>query len=228
MSRRDAFSNIRAVPPKDDASVDQNREVDSPSSPIDLIPVASRRRKPARKWEQAHRAETVTYRGVPADCQLWIEEISNSIQVPRDEVVRACLEFGLASMESAEVRLVAFPRAQRMTLFPDGVRKGAMDKGSKCDEKNWLKDVFPTPTGKQKTTRRQSRKPALWQQRVTYRIPAGLKEKIRLLAVENYLPVGEVVWFFIDLARKAFLAGKLQFNPVPRNVGRTLFQSPVD
>jgi hypothetical protein len=226
MSRRDAFSLIRAVPTTEQIDVDPSKQMDSASSPIDLIPVASQRRKQSRKWEQAHRAETVTYRGVPKDCQLWIEEIANSLQVPRDEVVRACLEFGLASVESGEVHLIAFPRSQRMTLFPDGGRKGAPEKRSTGVEKNWLKDVFPTPTGNHKNTRKQAKNTVLWQQRVTYRIPLGLKEKIRLLAFENFLPIGEIVWYFIDMARKASLAGNLHFDPVPRNMGRTLFQNP--
>jgi len=68
------------------------RRAQASSQPLDLIPTANFRKKRTRKWENAHRAETVTYRGVPRQVVEWIVEISQSLSVPRDEVVRAFLD----------------------------------------------------------------------------------------------------------------------------------------
>jgi hypothetical protein len=228
MTRRDAFSKIREIPSGNNIKEPNSTEInqqDSPGkAPIDLIPIASKKKKRARKWEQDHNAETVTYRGVPKECQNWIEEISNSIRVPRDEVVRACLEYGFSEIKSGKVSLVAYPKSQRMTLFPDGGKQYSTSRQNSASEKNWLKDVFPSPGSIQNKRKKSNKDLPPWQVRVTYRIPVELKEQVRLLASENHLPVGEIVWFFILKAMMAYQTGVLHFEPVPKMAGRTLFQ----
>ena len=70
MPRRDAFSGLRDPVPVADIEKDQQQaiaispETKLPSQPLDLIPTADFRKKRSRKWENAHRSETVTYRGV--------------------------------------------------------------------------------------------------------------------------------------------------------------------
>ena len=231
MARRDAFSGLRELTPLSDEIGAQRP--DSPAlpaiqkQPLDLIPTAQPRKKRSRKWEQAHRAETVTYRGVPREYQEWIEELSDSLSVPRDEVVRALLEFGVQQYRCGQLQIYAYPKAQRMTLFPEGEKTTILHPPSK-ESRGWLNEAFPVAARKERGVKKKKGKKDLaaaprWVVRVTYRIPSILKEDIRTLAREYTVPVGEVVWFFIELALKAFRDGRLSLQPVPKKVGKTLF-----
>ena len=113
--------------------------------PLDLIPTADFRKKRSRKWENAHRSETVTYRGVPRQTVEWIVEISQSLSVPRDEVVRAFLEYGVALYRSGQLTLFAYPKAQRMTLFPEDSKPNPIAPTTSAGNHSWLKDAFPVP-----------------------------------------------------------------------------------
>ena len=118
MSRRNAFSELRN--PNTILDFDENPQQSSTmlpeqmpaGQPLDLIPTADFRKKRSRKWEIAHRSETVTYRGVPRHAVEWIVEISQSLSVPRDEVVRAFLEYGVALYRSGQLTLFAYPKAR--------------------------------------------------------------------------------------------------------------------
>lgn len=235
MARRDAFSGLREVPsPNAD---EDGRSVDMPSfsekqdikQPLDLIPTAQRRKKRNRDWEQVHRAETVTYRGVPRECHEWIEEIAEGLAVPRDEIVRAFLEFGVKQYRCGQLALIAYPKAQRMTLFPEGERKTLVSASQGKEINAWLNEAFPVAVkndrgAKRKKSKKDSAVGSRWEIRVTYRIPVLLKEEIRSIANEHTLPVGEVVWFFIEQALQAFRNGSLSLQPAPKMVGKTLFQ----
>jgi hypothetical protein len=197
--------------------------------PLDLIPTADFRKRRSRKWENAHRSETVTYRGVPRQTVDWIVEISQSLSVPRDEVVRAFLEYGVALYNKGQLTLFAYPKAQRMTLFPEGNKTNPIPLATRTGNHNWLKEAFPVPDkkasgAKKKKARKSQGDHPDWEMRVTYRIPSTLKEQIRLIAKENTLPVGEVVRFFIEQAAKAYQDGSLPLQPSPRLIGKTLFQ----
>jgi hypothetical protein len=233
MARRDVFSQLRSPTTTESTTPTGELSGDSELStirdakpPVDLIPIANQKKKRTRNWESVHRSETVTYRGVPREYQLWIENLSESLSVPRDEVVRACLEYGVKLIRSGQIHLYAFPKAQRMTLFPDGKKIKILPPLVEKENNTWLKDAFPIPSKKDKRKRKSNLgKSPLWQLRVTYRIPFELKEEIRSIAAENYLPVGEIVWFFIEKAMNASQNGSLQFQPVPKLVGKTLFQN---
>ena len=155
MSRRDAFSGLRD--PKTILDVDGNIMQQSSTmlpkqipagQPLDLIPTADFRKKRSRKWENAHRSETVTYRGVPRQAVEWIVEISQSLSVPRDEVVRAFLEYGMALYRSGQLTLFAYPKAQRMTLFPENEKTSRLLPSITTETHSWLKDAFPVPAKK--------------------------------------------------------------------------------
>ena len=235
MSRRDAFSGLRD--PKTMMDVDENPQQSSTmlpeqmpaGQPLDLIPTADFRKKRSRKWENAHRSETVTYRGVPRQTVEWIVEISQSLSVPRDEVVRAFLEYGLTLYHSGQLTLFAYPKAQRMTLFPEDSKTNPIAPTTSAGNHRWLKDAFPVPDKKANGAKKKKVKKSQgdlpnWEMRVTYRIPVILKEEIRLISEEHTLPVGEVVRFFIELGSKAYQDGSLPLQPSPRLIGKTLFQ----
>ena len=235
MARRDAFSGLREAPSSN--ADEDGRSADMPAfsekqdikQPLDLIPTAQRRKKRNRDWEQAHRAETVTYRGVPRECHEWIEEIADGLAVPRDEVVRAFLEFGVKQYRGGQLALIAYPKAQRMTLFPEGERKTLVSPAQSKEINGWLNEAFPVAMknergAKRKKGKKDSAGGARWEIRVTYRIPVLLKEEIRSIANEHTLPVGEVVWFFIEQALQAFRNGNLSLQPAPKMIGKTLFQ----
>jgi len=87
MARRDAFTGLRDPNPM--IEVEENQQQESMSiqrQPLDFIPTADLRKKRTRKWEQVHRLETVTYRGIPRQVVELIIEDAQSLSVPRDEV----------------------------------------------------------------------------------------------------------------------------------------------
>ncbi len=233
MARRDAFSKLK------DYSTNINVEdgvqcVNSPATeslasgqPLDLIPTAQRRKKRNRDWEQAHQAETVTYRGIPRECHHWVEEIAGGLAVPRDEVIRAFLEYGEERYRCGELRLYAYPKSQRMTLYPVGDLTATHNVVQTREITSWLSEAFPVVTHKEPSVKKHKRKEkpeSTWQVRVTYRIPVELKEKVRKIAETHTLPVGEVVRFFIEHSLLAFRNGDLPLQPAPKLIGKTLFQ----
>lgn len=235
MSRRDAFSGLRD--PKTIMDVNENLRQSSTmlpeqmpaGQPLDLIPTADFRKKRSRKWENAHRSETVTYRGVPRRTVEWIVEISHSLSVPRDEVVRAFLEYGLTLYRSGQLTLFAYPKAQRMTLFSEDSKTNSIAPTTSTGNHGRLNNAFPIPDkkasgAKKKKVKKNQEDLPDWEMRVTYRIPNTLKEKIRSIAEEHTLPVGEVVRFFLEQASKAYQDGSLPLQPSPRLIGKTLFQ----
>jgi len=236
MARRDAFSDLREPTPLRHEVEEQcldspvSLERQNPRQPLDLIPTAHPRKKRNRDWDQAHRAETVTYRGVPREYHEWIVGFSESLSVPRDEVVRALLEFGVKQYRTGQLSLFAYPKAQRMTLFPEGEKTALLSFVNNGESGGWLNEAFPVAAKKEDKMKKRKGKKNLsvmprWEVRVTYRIPVTLKEEIRSIAEEHTLPVGEVVWFFIEDALKAIREGRLPLQPAPKLIGKTLFQN---
>ena len=235
MPRRDAFSVLRDPLPVADVGKNQQQDITIPkepklpSQPLDLIPTANFRKKRTRKWENAHRSETVTYRGVPRQVVEWIVEISQSLSVPRDEVVRAFLEYGVTLYRAGQLTLIVYPKAQRMTLFPENEKASRLLPSANTETHSWLEDAFPVPAkkvgeAKKKKDKKNQAEIPHWEMRVTYRIPVNLKKAIRMIAEERSLPVGEIVRFFIEQGSKAFQDGRLPLQPSPKLIGKTLFQ----
>lgn len=229
MPRRDAFTDLRDPLPLTDG--EENKPHDPTilmRQPLDLIPTADLKKKRLRKWEQIHRFETVTYRGIPRQVVEQIVEIAQRLSVPRDEVVRAFLEYGVKLYRTEKLNLFAYPKAQRMTLFPEGGQGNPVLPSQKNTDQNWLSEAFPVPEKKSTATKKKKSKKDQdtiphWEMRVTFRIPSLLKEDVRAIAMEHTLPVGEVVWFFVMEGVKAFQNGNLHLQPSPKTIGKTLF-----
>jgi hypothetical protein len=230
MPRRDAFTDLRDPLPLTDG--EENKPHDPTilmRQPLDLIPTADLKKKRLRKWEQIHRFETVTYRGIPRQVVEQIVEIAQCLSVPRDEVVRAFLEYGVKLYRTKNLSLFAYPKAQRMTLFPEGGQGVPVLPSQNSKDQNWLSEAFPVPDKKSTTIKKKKSKKDQdtiphWEMRVTFRIPALLKEDVRVIAMEHTLPVGEVVWFFVMEGVKASQNGNLHLQPSPKTIGKTLFQ----
>ena len=230
MTRRDAFSHLRDSDISEIETKNDNFQKIQPGTdlrqPLELIPTAQPRKKRKRQWEQAHRAETVTYRGIPLECHEWIGMVSSGLAVPRDEVVRAFLEYSLDLYRRGQLVFLAYPKARRMTLFPDEKNLAEIKTNKTKEIGNWLDEAFPLVHKKKEPSKKKKDQQdvPLWKVRVTYRIPSVLKEEIRTVSEEHSLPVGEVVWFFIEQALSAYQDGKLLLKPVPKVSGKTLFQ----
>jgi len=116
-----------------------------------------------------------------------------------------------------------------MTLFPEDGQGNPVLHSQKIKDSKWLSEAFPVPkkksmaSKKKKSMKDQGSIPH-WEMRVTFRIPALLKEDVRVIAREHTLPVGEVVWFFVMEGTKAFQNGNLLLQPSPKTIGKTLFQ----
>jgi len=238
MARRDVFSGFRGPAFVNGEVEEQHPEAPAVPErqdirqPLDLIPAAQRRKKRNRNWEHLHRAETVTYRGVPQKYHEWLEELAEGFSVPRDEVVRAFLEFGVGQYRCGQLTLFSYPKAQRMTLFPEGEKKTLAAPVKSKEISTCLNEIFPAAGKRERGAKKKNRKkdqavPVRLEIRVTYRIPVLLKEEIRSIAREHTVPVGEVVWFFIEQALKAFRVGRLPLQPSPKFSGKTLFQDRV-
>jgi len=229
MARRDAFTGLRD--PNLMIEVEENQQQEStmiPRQPLDFIPTADFRKKRSRKWEQVHRLETVTYRGIPRQVVELIIKDAQSLSVPRDEVVRAFLEYGARLFRNGEIKLLAYPKAQRMTLYAEGNEGNTIFPAQTSENHKWLAEAFPVPekkaggTKKKKSRKDQEAIPQ-WEIRVTFRIPPLLKEEVRSIAREHTLPVGEVVCFFVIEGSQAFHNGSLTLQPSPKTIGKTLF-----
>ena len=229
MARRDAFTGLRDPNPITEVEEDQKQGSKMVQrQPLDLIPTADFRKKRSRKWEQVHRCETVTYRGIPQQVLDLIIRDAQSLSVPRDEVVRAFLEYGARLYRNGEIKILAYPKAQRMTLYSEGNEGSTIFPAQKPANHKWLANAFPVPEKKASgTEKKKSRKDQVtipqWEIRATFRIPALLKEEVRSIAREHTLPVGEVVCFFVIEGSQAFHNGSLILQPSPKTIGKTLF-----
>ena len=229
MARRDAFTGLRDPNPMIEVEEDQHQPTTMlQRQPLDLIPTADLRKKRSRKWEQEHRLETATYRGIPRQVVDLIIKDAQSLSVPRDEVFRAYLEYGARLYRNGEIKLLAYPKAQRMTLYSEGDKGSTILPAQKPTNHKWLADAFSVPekkasgTEKKKSKKDQEAIPQ-WEIRATFRIPILLKEEVRSIAREHTLPVGEVVCFFVIEGSQAFHNGSLILQPSPKTIGKTLF-----
>ena len=229
MARRDAFTGLRDPNPIiEDADDQQQPTTMLQRQPLDLIPTADLRKKRSRKWEQEHRLETATYRGIPRQVVELVIKDAQSLSVPRDEVFRAFLEYGTRLYRNGEIKFLAYPKAQRMTLYSEGDKGTTILPAQKPTNHKWLADAFPVPekkiggTQKKKSKKDQEAIPQ-WEVRATFRIPILLKEEVRSIAREHTLPVGEVVCFFVMEGSQAFHNGSLVLQPSPKTIGKTLF-----
>jgi hypothetical protein len=115
-----------------------------------------------------------------------------------------------------------------MTLFPKEVIVPADPPVGKETRQKWLSVAFPVPekppksNGKKKASK--DKETPSWQVRVTFRIPTLLKEEIRIVARDHFVAVGEVVWLFVIEGLKAYSTGAFLMNPVPKSIGKSLFQ----
>lgn len=224
MPRRDAFSMLRSTQagpaagpeiPNPDLSLEA-KESTSGIRPLDFIPAAEPRKRRERAWEQARRAEIATYRGIPPETHQTLIHIANALGVPVDEVARAFLEYGLGQYHAGQLPLSSYPKAQRMTLFPEG------SQAQVAAASKWLQQAFPVKRTERKV--KKAKAPKKWEARVTYRIPVELKAEIKQVAAGHYVGVGELVLFLFLHALKAFEEQRLQLQPQPKLTGKTLFQ----
>jgi hypothetical protein len=236
MPRRDAFSSLRQTDPSpDNPSLPAKKAeaeaqlITTAKQPLDLIPGAARHTKRNRDWDRNHQPEKATYRGIPKRLQETIGELAASLNVPRDELVRAFLEYSLSDLQSNRLVVVAYPKAQRMTLFPTSEASNAYPvRREQTSAASWLDQAFPSTgrgqqsAGKKKSEKDQGKKDR-WESRATYRIPVALKEKVKAISIVHDVPVGELVLFFLDHGLRAYQTGKLPLNPTPRASGKTLF-----
>ena len=224
MPRRDAFSMLRNNQTEPDAGPDASNPNILPEvkenlpgiRPLDFIPAAEPRKRRERGWEQEHQAEVATYRGIPPETHQALIRIASALGVPVDEVARAFLEYSLGQHQAGQLPISPFPKAQRMTLFPEG------SQAQVTATSKWLQQVFPAKPSHPKGKKTKS--PKKWEARVTYRIPAALKTEIKQIAGEHSVGVGELVLFFFLHALKEFEEQRLQLRPQPRLTGKTLFQ----
>ena len=221
MPRRDAFSVLRgwnsASQDTDPAASKAAAPPDEIPSikPLDFIPTAQPRKKRDRQWEKAHQGQVTTYRGIPAEMHQAMLQLADSLGVPVDEIARAFLEYSLAQHTAGKLPIYPHPKAQRMTLYPEGV--SAADK----QPKGWLQDAFALKQPGKKT--KKSSQPKRWELRVSYRLPISLKGAVKELAEAHTVGVGELAFFLFQHAMTGFEKGELRLTAHPKISGNTLF-----
>ncbi len=160
MPRRDAFSMLRSTQAEPAAVPDTPNPDDSLKAkdgtpgirPLDFIPAAEPRKRRERGWEKARRAEIATYRGIPPETHQALIRIANALGVPVDEVARAFLEYGLGQHRAGHLALSPYPKAQRMTLFPEG------SQAQVAAANKWLQQAFPVKRVDRKVKREVTEK----------------------------------------------------------------------
>jgi hypothetical protein len=182
---------------------------------MDFIPAAEPRKKRDRKWEKAHGGQVATYRGVPLEMHQTLLHLAEGLSVPVDEVARAFLEYSLAHHQSGQLPIHPHPKAQRMTLYPDG----AAAPGKKSE--GWLKEAFSTSRPGKKG--KKGSQPKRWEARVSYRLPVPLKQEVKELADTHTVGVGELVFFLFQYALNAYERGDLRLEAHAKVSGNTLF-----
>ena len=198
MPRRDAFSMLRgssSPAPENEMTPAQSAAPSLETSsikPLDFIPAAEPRKKRDRKWEKAHQGQVATYRGVPPEMHQTLLHLAESLGVPVDEVARAFLEFSLAHHKLGRLPIHPHPKAQRMTLYPDGA--AAPTRKSE----GWLKEALSSSRPGKKA--KKGSQPKRWEARVSYRLPVTLKQEVKELADAHTVGVGELVYFLFQYA----------------------------
>ncbi len=221
MPRRDAFSMLRGtsspVPENDKTPVQPAVSSSEPPAikPLDFIPTAEPRKKRERTWEKAHQGQVATYRGVPPEIHQTILHLAESLGVPVDEVARAFLEFSLTQHKSGQLPIHPHPKAQRMTLYPDGA--AASDRKTE----RWLKEAFSSSRPGKKG--KKGGQPKRWESRVSYRLPVALKQEVKELADTHTVGVGELVCFLFQYALSSYERGDLRLEAHVKVSGNTLF-----
>lgn len=222
MTRRDAFSSLRGTTinhilgeGEPSASEPKSPDYTPTVTPLDFIPTVEPRKKRERKWDRIHQGELVTYRGIPAETHQTLISLAGNIGVPVDEVARMFLEYGVEHYRSGLLPLNPHPKAQRMTLFPDGKRPKTQSPHG------WLNEAFPSSRSGKKS--KKGKQPKLWESRVSYRIPISLKEQVKEIADMHTVAVGELVLYLFKFSSEAFDAGQLRLDPHPKTSGNTLF-----
>jgi hypothetical protein len=96
---------------------DTNDEI--PNGPSPAYTAGSSKRN--RDWEKRAREKggVVTYRGIPTEMQTEIKKISDDLDVPIGDVVRALLEHGLKEYHNWFLRLTPKAVNGRRKLFDD-------------------------------------------------------------------------------------------------------------
>ncbi|NUM48661.1 MAG: hypothetical protein HUU38_28470 [Anaerolineales bacterium] len=195
MARQSAFRNAQfareALP-----------EADVNESDLHLSWLQTSEKTPRpRAWEKANRA--ATYRGVPPQLHARVKEVAGELEVIVDEVARVFLEYGLACYQRGDLRIEPVLN-MKLTLFPKGQRR-------------WYENPqTPTPpTRQKKKPKKQEHKP--WRlPRVSYRLPASIRQQVDEIRQEKNVPVGEVVTLFLSHALEAYENGRLILQPIPR------------
>jgi hypothetical protein len=213
--RRNAFASLQDPDedPIDPSATTTPQNVRS-NSALDFIPSAVVKKKRDRTWEKVHQEEVATFRGITPEVRQSLMTLADTLDVAVDEVARVFLEYGISNYQSGQIQLSPSPKAQRMTLFSQGVKSNGEKSG-------WLKEEVTRPRKPDK--RKKTVEPKPWEYRVSYRLPPSLKENVKAIAERHSVPIGEVVLYFFKFSLNAYQLGSLILTPTPKNAGNTLF-----
>ncbi|MCP4427096.1 MAG: hypothetical protein GY803_21630, partial [Chloroflexi bacterium] len=152
-----------------------------------------------RAWEKRHR--TRTYRGIPKTIRTRLNEIAQHVNVKLDDVVRACLEFGLEDYQAGQLVLEAAPRGRYMTLYPADKEHAGWERG-----------------GSQKPSRASKRRTKATAKNTASLAIRGLPDVVHTalggVANQLHVPLGEVVTVLLTHAIRAYNQGRLALIPI--------------
>jgi hypothetical protein len=162
-----------------------------------------------RQWEKSHRP--YRYVNVPLALREQVAALAEHLLVTSDEVARAFIEYGLSCIDAGTLKLRTKPNpfGRKMTLYPRDQARGRQEADGSPKE-------IPARR-KEKSERVKKVRPA-----VSYRFPSDLHAKLRALAMDLAVPMGEVVAFLLRHGLDAYQAGSLGLNPYPLAVKMTL------
>lgn len=184
--------------------------VPPPHAVINQLRMAEEKKR-RRPWDERNRSGQVTYRCFPQSLKVSLRETAETLRVSVDELARAFLEHGLTAYQQGSLLLNPMPKGVRMTLF------AVADQNVKTPKR---------APGRNRKGKNKDGHEDGWHSVVSYRgIPVEVQDAIRHVAEDRFVPVGEVAVVFIQVGLKAYQAGELRLQPVPKAFDLTLFGS---
>ena len=175
-----------------------------------------------RGWEKGNK--TQSYWGIPLWLRESVRDVADSEAVKVDDIVRAFFEFALEEHQADRLTFspVTNPEGYgKMTLYPKSAGWGQRTP--------WQRETYdPKPRSPRKGSKRKRSQANQVPQEITCvltvrAMPVELHSQVYATAENNHVPVGEMVTALLLCSLKAYQAGELHFNPVPRPGRKTLF-----
>jgi hypothetical protein len=184
-------------------------------SVMDIISSQPECKKRKRDWDLNNPA--TRFRKVDPALLLAIVNISDTFDIPRSDVARAFMEFGLDCYEKGLIKFEPSFEGSRQTLYPKGIDGSPTWRyvpGGLGNEKKPTKKKVKKNKGSFLDNEKDEDK-ADWEKGATWRLPNQLIEKLTNLAKALQVPIGEVINVLGKTSLEVYNKGEFILNSKP-------------